>query len=178
MLSDDAFARLVAEEVKNNVTQAQRDLLRLPENWSRWQRALVALVANLDGQLDSINEREQDDTKRYTEMSATLAGTDDAQKPLHILASRQAEYADKRKKIERFRHHVEDRLDEVTRMIALGTEAVEERLQVVMFLRRGIERHREMLDEFDLEATPVDKALWAVLEGKWEFDSITAKDLV
>ena len=36
-MNDDAFARLVAQDVKNKVDPGQRAYLRLPENTQRWQ---------------------------------------------------------------------------------------------------------------------------------------------
>jgi hypothetical protein len=164
---DDAFARLVAEEVKNKVAPEQADYLRMPENWTRWQRALVALVGNLNGQLDEIGEAERRDTERYRALGP---------EGLRLLAESMSVHEDRRKKIARFKFYVESRLDEVTRMIAMGSEAVDERLKTVEFLRRAIERHRELLQEFDMEPTQVDRALWAALDGKWDFDKVTSPD--
>lgn len=165
---DETFARLVAEEVKNKVSQEQADYLRLPENWTRWQRALTTLISNLNGQLDDITESEKRATDRYRALG------DDG---LKLLAEVMAENEARRKKIMRFRFHVETRLDEVTRMIAMGSDAVDERLKTVEFLRHAIERHRDMMTENDLEATAIDRALWLALDGQWEFDGITAADL-
>lgn len=161
---DETFARLVAEEVKNKVTPEQKDYLRLPENWTRWQRALLALTENLNEQLANLGQEEKRDTKKYRELG------DDGVK---LLTESLAEIDLRRKKISRFKFHVDSRVDEVTQMIALGGDAIDERLRGVEFLRRSIERHRELLDEFDIEPTAVDKALWASLDNKWEFDSIT-----
>jgi hypothetical protein len=33
------------------------------------------------------------------------------------------------------------------------------------------------MEELDLEPTAVDVALWAALDGKWEFDSLNYDDL-
>jgi hypothetical protein len=162
---DETFARLVAEEVKNRVTEEQREYLRLPENWTRWQRALMVLADNLNGQLEILAGQEKDDTERYKSLGD--AG-------LKLLAETFSEYETRRKKITRFKFHVDGRLDEVTRMIALGSDAVDERLKTVDFLRKAIERHRELLNELDMEPTSMDQALWATLDGKWEFDDITS----
>lgn len=162
---DETFARLVAEEVKNRVTEEQREYLRLPENWTRWQRALMILADNLNNQLSVLTTQEQDDTERYKALGD--AG-------LKLLAETLSEYETRRKKITRFKFHVDGRLDEVTRMIALGSDAVDERLKTVDFLRKAIERHRSLLQELDMEPTSVDQALWATLDGKWEFDDITS----
>jgi len=162
---DETFARLVAEEVKNRVTDEQREYLRLPENWTRWQRALMILADNLNGQLVVLVGQEKEDTERYK-------GLGDA--GLKLLAETLSEYETRRKKIMRFKFHVDGRLDEVTRMIALGSDAVDERLKTVDFLRKAIERHRSLLQELDMEPTSVDQALWATLDGKWEFDDITS----
>ena len=164
---DETFARLVAEEVKNRVTDEQREYLRLPENWTRWQRALMILAENLTGQLTVLTNQEKDDTERYKALGD--AG-------LKLLAETLSEYETRRKKISRFKFHVDTRLDEITRMIALGSDAIDERLKTVDFLRKAIERHQSLLQELDMEPTSVDKALWATLDGKWEFDDITSID--
>lgn len=168
-MNDDAFARLVAEEVKNQVTQSQRDYLNLPENWARWQRAVQHLADNLERQLKNIRESEEAETAKYRDIG------DDGIKMLTELS---AEFDNRRKKIERFRYHVVNRLDEVTRMIAMGTEVVEERLKTVEFLRRAIEKHKEMMREYELEPTPIDAALWSCLDGKWIFDDIDEADIL
>lgn len=35
-----------------------------------------------------------------------------------------------------------------------------------------------MFYNFGLEATPIDKALWSVLENQWLFDSISETDML
>lgn len=167
-MNDDAFARLVAEEIKNRVSQQQRDYLHLPENWVRWQRAVEALADNLQNQLTSIRHSEERETAVYLDM-----GEDGVK----MLAELTAEFDNRRKKIERFRFHVTNRLDEITRMIALGSDAVEERMKTVEFLRRAIERHRELMRDYELDPTTIDSALWSTLDGKWEFDNINEDDL-
>lgn len=168
-MQDEFFARLVAEEVKNRVSQGQMDYLRLPENWTRWQRCLNALIDNLDDQLDDLYQREEDANDRYKAM-----GEDG----LKLLAESSSEYEARRKKITRFKFHVEARLDEVTRMIALGSSSIDDRMKTVDFLRKAIEQHREMVLSNNYEATPFDEALWAALEGKWKFDDIVVDELV
>lgn len=163
-MNDDAFARLVAEEIKNNASEQQREYLRLPENWSRWHRAVKALSDNLEHQLKIIHDKNQEEIARYQQLG------DDG---LKLIAEATAEFDNRRKKIERFKFHVTSRLDEISRMIALGTDAVEERLKTVEFLRKAIESHREMMRYYDMEATPIDAALWLSLDGRWTFEDIT-----
>jgi hypothetical protein len=167
-MNDDTFARLVAEEVKNRVTPSQVEYLRLPENWTRWQRALMALNSNLDAQLDALARDHAEDQEKYAVLG---------QDGLAPLAESLADIEARQKKITRFQFHVSSRLDEVTKMIALGAEGVDQRLAAVEFLRKAIERHRSIMEELDLEPTAVDVALWAALDGKWEFDSLNYDDL-
>lgn len=162
-MNDDAFARLVAEEVKNRVGPSQRDYLRLPDNWNRWQRALVALAKNLDGQIERLQSDEKADRARYEAL-----GEDG----VRLLAEAMSDYENRRSKINRFKFHVDNRLDEVTRMIAVGASSSDQSISDNMFLRKAIETHRAMLVEYDLEPTAIDTALWATLEGKWSFDQI------
>lgn len=163
-MNDDAFARLVAEEIKNRISREQREYLNMPENWVRWQRAVKVLADNLDEQLKLIKRNEEEDTQPYRDMG---------QDGIKMLAELTAEFDSRRKKIERFRYHVVNRLDEVSRMIASGSSEIEERIKTVEFTRKAIERHRAMIKEFELEPTPIDVALWASLNGKWMFDEIT-----
>lgn len=161
MLTNEAFARLVAEDVKNRVTDEQRRYLRLPENLGRWQRNLVALLENLAGQLSDLSEKEQTDTSRYQSL-----GEDG----VRLLAEMQADTDQKRKRISRFRYHVEARLDEATRLIASSETSVPE--EMAAFLQKSIEKHRELINEADIDPSPIDEALWAALDGYWKFDDI------
>lgn len=167
-MNDEAFARLVAEEVKGRATIEQSDYLRLPENWTRWQRSIVALLDNLNGQLAEIAESDKRDEARYRPLG---------NEGLKLLAESLAESENRRKKVQRFKFYVESRLDEINRMIAMGNDAVDERMKTVTFLRKAIETHKEMMDRFDLEPTAVDIALWASLDGRWEFDNIAEEDV-
>ena len=47
----------------------------------------------------------------------------------------------------------------------------------VDFLRKAISTHRNMLREYDLEDTSIDRALWATLDNKWEFESVSEENL-
>lgn len=168
MMSDDAFARLVAEEVKNRVTDEQRDYLNLPENWERWQRGLVALIANLDSQLADLQEREERETERYRALGAD---------GLKLLAEMLADVEYRKKKIVRFKHHVERRLEAVRRLAESQSEVIEERARLVEFLRKAIEQHRNLMIQADLNPTAIDRALWDALEGRWEFDEIDLQSI-
>lgn len=167
-MNDDTFARLVAEEVKNRVSQSQSDYLRLPDNWTRWQRALVALSENLNRQVQRIDFDEAADKERYEAL-----GEDGSR----LLAEATADYENRRTKIKRFQFHVDNRLDEVTKMIAMGIDAAGEDIGQFVFLRKAIETHRTMMSDYDLEPTGIDTALWDALDGKWSFDSVDAESL-
>ena len=162
-MNDDVFARLVAEDVKNKVSQGQKDLLRLPENWDRWQKALLALIENLNNQLDTIEAHCEAAETRYESFGQ------DGNK---MLEESLAEYEIRRKKINRFRFHVEGRLDEVSRMISMGTDQIDEELKTVEFLRHAIQKHRFLLEAFDMDVSDIDEALYFALEGLWKFDDI------
>lgn len=161
MLTNEAFARLVAEDVKNRVTSEQKRYLRLPENVERWQRTLVALLDNLSQQLVDLNDREQDETDRYQALGDDGIG---------LLAEMQADVDQRRKRISRFRYHVENRLDEATTIIASSERSPA--AELVAFMQKAIRKHRELIEEADLDPTAIDRALWAALDGHWEFDDI------
>ena len=167
-MNDDAFARLVAEEVKNNISDAQKNYLLLPENWYRWQKALKALLDNLDSQIISINHQRADEIARYEALG------DDGFK---LVAEAASNYDYKVKKISRFKFHVESRLDEVNRRIAMGTDDLDEKVAFVQFLRAAIAMHKKMMEENDLEPTLIDTALWDSLDGIWSFDKIDVSEI-
>lgn len=158
---DHAYSTLVAEEVKNRATKTQIEYLAL--DYARWQEALLKLVANLKDQIARINVDALAAQERYEAM-----GKDG----MILLVESQSLFDDKRRKIERFLFHVEHRLDEITRVLANGEDATEERLKTVEFLRRVIEKHRELSAEAQYIPNPIDEALWAALGGKWLFDEI------
>ena len=163
MLSDDAFARLVAEDVKNRVSQSQADYLRMSENWDRWKRALKYLLANLDSQLEELADREFSEIARYESLG---------QDGIRLLAEVQADIEQRRRKIVRFRFYVEARLDEINRLMSSSSTDEAEQIKVSELLRSAIKKHHDMIVDNDFEFTEIDEALWDSLDGLWSFDSI------
>jgi hypothetical protein len=166
-MNDDAFAKLVAEEVKNRVTRDSRGFLLEKENWHRWQEALMALIDNLNGQLENIDHDIEADTERYSRIDGGTV----------LLTEALASYEMRKKKIDRFRFHVENRLNQVSLMIETGVEIQDDAMTTLVTLQKAIRRHRELMYEYDLEDTAIDRALWAALDGRWEFEDISPEDL-
>lgn len=164
MISDDIFAQMVAEEVKNRLAPSRRDILMMSENWDRWKRCLYTLIENLDEQIDSLEADAEADGNRYSAM-----GRDG--KRLAEAAS--AAYQQRLNKIRRFKFHVENRLHQVESMIS-GETTMD---TAVEMYSKAISLHRQLLEEYDLEPTSIDRALWSTLEGRWDFDKIDASTL-
>jgi hypothetical protein len=138
------------------------------ENWDRWKDALLFLSENLKEQIDEIDYDAQADDARYTAL-----GRDGNRLAIEARAA----YDSKLKKVSRFKFHVDKRLDEVVAMIETGDEISSDGWEQVDFYKRAIATHRAMLRDYDLEETSIDRALWATLESKWEFDQIDVENL-
>ena len=165
-MNDDVFARLVAEEVKNRISSDQLDTLMLPENWGRWERALIALTQNLDQQLTDITTQENRAKETYSDSGA---------EGLRVLAELYDNNEIRRRKIGRFLFHVESRLNEVARRIAVGGSDDDSEGSVADFLRKAIERHQELINGNELiDEVVIDEALWSALDGYWKFPSTSA----
>ena len=160
-LTDDAFAQLVAEEVKNKLSPGQRQVLLETKNWDRWKRALNALSENL---LIQIADAESD-ANRYQALGK------DGRK---LAKEAENAYSSKKTKVERFKFHVDKRLDQVMSMIQTGKPIDMNPFESANFYRRAILKHRELMNVHDLEDTAIDRALWAALENKWDFDQVTS----
>lgn len=161
-MTDDAFAKLVAEEVKNRVSSESRSYLLEKDNWGRWRKALVSLIENLDDQIEDIHDDIASDTERYSQIEDGSV----------LLSTALASYEMRKKKIERFRFHVQNRLAQVDKMIHTGVAIEDEPLAALMLLKKAIRMHKQLMFEQDMEETAIDKALWAALDGKWLFDEI------
>jgi predicted nuclease with TOPRIM domain len=159
---------MVAEEVKNKVTPLERAELRRVENWDRWKRALLALSENLQRQIESIEADSESDQKRYSSLDFKFKKLND---------ETQRYYNEKATRINRFKYHVDRRLDEVCVMIETGESTVEDGWKEVDFYRRAIIAHRTLMRDFDLEDTAIDRSLWECLDSKWTFDSINNDNL-
>lgn len=160
-MNDEIFARLVADDVKNRVSDAQRQYLELPQNRERWKRALIALVRNLSEQIESIKGDRELDVQRYSEF-----GEDGRS----LLTEAMASYDVRLSKVERFKMFVDKRLDYVA---SLGED--ESAVSRAQFLEAAIRKHKEMMEEFDMEETDLDVALWEALDNKWGFDDIASE---
>lgn len=167
-MNDDTFARLVAEEVKNKVSPVHKQELMRPENWGRWREALLALSDNLQEQIDFIESEAQSDERRYS----ALGKTGD-----RLAREAGKHYDAKATRIKRFKFHVDKKLDEVSVMIETGNLIQTDGWDKVDFYRKAIIEHRNLLREYDLEATAIDRALWDSLDDNWSFDSIDDNNL-
>jgi len=170
MLTDDNFARLVAEDVKNRVSTEQADYLRLPENMSRWKRSLQLLLVNLDSQLDELATKEDLEVRRYQGLGG---------EGVNLLAEVQTVIEQRRRKVIKFRFHVEKRLDEVIRLSNAVSKDEVKQSGNYNLLRSAIQKHKELLLDEDFFATLsdadqdlIDEALWASLDGVWAFDEV------
>ena len=163
LINDDAFARMVAEDVKNKLSPFHKKQLLEEANWPRWKDALIILSDNIQEQIDDITADMQADDERYKAMG-----------PSGRKLAREAHeaYTSRLKKVSRFKFHVDKKLDEVTAMIETGSAVASDGWEQVDFLKRAIAKHRSMIYEYDFEHTAIDSALWAALEEKWEFDNI------
>ena len=168
MINDDAFARMVSEDVKNKISSIEKSLLMQPENWDRWRDTLLVLVENLDRQIDSLANDADADSERYSSMGRSGE---------RLASAAARDYQFKIKKIDRFRFHVNRRLDEVVVMIETGTVKEEDGWERAAFLENAIHRHRSLIKEFELEETSIDKALWSALEGQWDFETIDEESI-
>lgn len=168
-IDDQTFAKMVAEEVKNKLSPNQRRILLEAANWERWRLNLVALLENLDAQIGVAERSRIADTERYESFG---------DEGLSLLEQANASYDSRVKKIARFRFHVERRLNEVATMIDTGEVSENNGWQNVEFLKRGIAKHRALLREYDLEETVIDRALWSLLDERWEFDNIRPTDII
>lgn len=132
----------------------------MSSNLNRWQRGLIALISNLNQQVENLEADQKEDMDRYLSMG----------KPGEILLSQSVEhYSSKITKIKRFKFHVEKRLDEVTIMIESGGNS---NLSYAEFLKAAIIKHKELMESMEMEPTEIDKALWAAVDNSWQFDSI------
>lgn len=168
-INDQTFAKMVAEEVKNKLSPGQRKVLLEKENWERWRQNLVALLDNLDEQIRNTEKSRIADVQRYESFG---------DEGLALVEQANASYDSRTKKISRFRFHVERRLNEVATMIDTGEVSESSGWESVEFLKRGIAKHRALLREYDLEETVIDRALWSLLDERWEFDNIRPIDVI
>lgn len=168
-IDDQTFAKMVAEEVKNKLSPKQRQILLDKENWERWRQNLVALLDNLDQQIAMTEISRLADAERYQSFG---------DEGMALLEQANSSYDYRVKKISRFRFHVERRLNEVATMIDTGEIAESNGWESVDFLKRGIAKHRAMIREYDMEETVIDRALWSLLDERWDFDKIRPSDIL
>lgn len=163
-MNDEAFSRLVAEEVKNKASESGKKYLAMPENLDRWKRALQYLSTNLEQQVIDIDREEKNRLSQYEQ----LGREGDI-----LLAETSATAAIRRSKIDRFRFFVSAKLDEVTRIAdaLTPTETTNDE-----FFRRAINRWWSLMQDFEMEPTKIDYALHASLRGKWEFDNLSEEN--
>lgn len=165
MMTDDAFARLVSLEVKNQASPDQIKLLRESENLKRWARALEALEGALDDQVQDLKARQESEERRYRGNAEEVA----------LVAEIQYTFGEKIRKTARFKQFVQKKQQDVQRYINAQTMPVADGYEHII---EAIRKHKELTMAAGLEPTPIDEALWAAWEhGDWLFDTIDPNNL-
>lgn len=160
-MNDEDFAQLVALDVKKRASRDGVAYLNREDNLVRWRNALSSLLLNLTRQVERFDDQINECIDRYSSLGREGV--------LHI-EEVTSNLEDKKRKVVSFRFHVEKRFDEVSKMALIADGEVSPNGTIVDFYRRAIERHRELMREYEFEPTRLDDALWASLDGKWEFD--------
>lgn len=172
-VSDDEFARLVSEDVKNKVSSRQKEILLSPSNWTRWRRALLILLDNVSNQLEDIKIDRESDKDRYQSMGEH--GTT-------LFQESETAYSSRLLKIERFKFHINRRIDDVTKLIETesSTSKISFGLEIddeANFLKKAITQHRILYEKFDIEPTGIDSALWRALSNEWLFEELNESNI-
>jgi len=164
-MSDDAFAYLVAQDVKNKTSGEQKALLRLHDNCDRWVLCLNELLNNINDQIDDIQSDYDADTDLYSSMSVD---------GVLLLAETHIYYKAKLRKIQSFRRHIDRSITEATNLLEvyIQTNDQADAHALTEICRAAIIEHQKCLDKHDVEPTQWDTALWASLDGEWLFDEI------
>lgn len=162
-MNDESFAQIVAEDVKNNITDSQLDYLMLPENRARWKRSLIILIENLELQITNLKADKQSDIERYSDFG---------QSGKSFIVEASTAYDLKLNKIKRFKFYVENRLNFVEGIVDNACDLSRKDL-----LETAIHRYLYLLQELEYERTELDDALEnALINNTLEmFESITLK---
>lgn len=146
------FELIVSEDIKGKGSQADKDFIRLPENWHSWKEALIVIIETVSNKIEELQKEIDQIREGYDDFE-----TDPA-----------ASLEQNKEKAVRFRFHAEKRLAEVDRLIRLG-EAPNEENKLVYFLRDAIITHKHIKEENNESITDTDQALWKTIQGKWSF---------
>lgn len=166
-ISDDAFAHMVAQEVKNKASDEHKQFLCQSQNLDRWMRALNALLDNLNRQIEGLTQDMIADDKRYLSL-----GEDG----VRLGVEAKMYYESKIAKADRFKFYVVKRVSDVAGMISLQKATGADRENLYEMCRDAIEAHRTYLLRYDIETTPADEALYKALNGVWAFERLGAPE--
>lgn len=166
-ISDDAFAHMVAQEVKNKASEEHRQFLMQPGNIDRWLRTLNALLDNLNRQVESSQADMEADCDRYERL-----GEDG----VVMLAEAKHYYEQKINKVEKFKFYVIKRISEVATISSQYKSGNVDNEKMLLMCKDAIIAHMRYLREHDIETTPADEALYQAIEGIWAFDQIPSPD--
>jgi len=155
-MNDQTFKDLVAEDVKGRSTADQQAYLALPENLETWESVLLELIHTLDEQIAANQAAMTKDSALYEAL-----GPDG----LKLKVESEIAYMEQCRKIVRFKHHVEKRLNHVSRLLSIQENSTDQsKAKMVDFLTLGIRRY---LDQGSADT----RHLEALLRGEWTFDA-------
>ena len=160
-MNDEDFSQLVALEVKKRAHPDGVKFLHQDANLERWHRALKALADSLNYQIQGIENQLADVIERFRDLG---------EEGDYRISESTRNLEERKRKIAGFRFHVEKRIDDVAKLILAKNGSLSTDGSLVEFFRKAIQRHKQLMDEYEFEPTVLDEALWETLKGKWVFE--------
>lgn len=160
-MNDEDFAQLVALEVKKRANVDGVKFLHESKNLERWHRALTALADSLNYQVTGIEKQLAGVVERFSDMG---------EEGKYRISESTRNLEERKRKISSFRFHVDKRVDDVAKLILAKNGTLSTDGSVVEFFRKAIQRHKQLMEEYEFEPTVLDEALWETLTGKWVFE--------
>lgn len=145
---------LVRNEIRNKVSQSDRDFLMEPTNLVLWQEYLAELLNDTQDSIDQAENKFLIESERYRGFGKKM---NEAYRFMH---------AEEQKKRFTVRYKVNKRLDEVTRMVV--AQRPESEADLYPLLKAAIMAHKRAVTG-NGDPRDVDYDLWDSLDGKWSF---------
>lgn len=151
MITEQEFALMVSEDIKNRADQTTKDILRDKDNRGRWKETLIKIIKNVDERIDYLSKEAIALRATYPEFESDPA----------------ASLASTIEKSERFKFHAEKKLAEVDRLLFLKEEDPDSKLSG--FLKDAILMHKKLKLQYKRPIDAADTSLWEAIDGKWNF---------
>lgn len=147
-MNDDFFAKLIFDDLRNEISEENLSILHESSNLKKWRRGLDAILCRFEEKLADLEYEETADESRYVSLG---------REGKKLLKMATEHYSSKKNRLKKFIFRISQRLEYVDTLVQ---EEFYSEFEPAIELAAAIKKHKQTIESMGIEPNVWDIELW------------------